>query len=51
MRRCLFKDEDIHAFVLLVGGEHLLFVVAALGVDLAWVELGAAEEAQGGVVC
>ncbi len=51
MRRCLFRDEDINAFVLFVGGEHLLFVIAALGVDFPRVEFGAAEESQGGVVC
>ncbi len=34
MRRGFFGDEDVDAFVLFVGGEDLLFVVVALGVDL-----------------
>jgi hypothetical protein len=33
-----------------VLGEHLLLVVAALGVDLSGVEFGATEEAEGGVL-
>jgi len=45
MRRGFFGDEDVGAGVLFVGGEDLLFVVAALGVDFPRVELGAAEEA------
>jgi hypothetical protein len=32
-----------------VGGEDLLFTVAALGVDFPGVEFGAAEETEGGV--
>ena len=50
MWRGLFRDEDIHALVLFVGGEHLLFVIAALGVDFPRVEFRATEESEGGVV-
>ena len=50
MRRGFFGYEDIDAFVLFVGGEDLLLVVAALGVDLPGVEFRATEEAEGGVV-
>ena len=50
MRRGFFGDEDVGAGVLFVGGEDLLFVVAALGVDFPGVEFRAAEEAEGGVV-
>jgi hypothetical protein len=50
MRRGFFGDEDVGALVLFVGGEDLLFVVAALGVDFPRVEFGMAEEAEGGVV-
>ena len=50
MRRCFFGDEDVGAGVLFVGGEDLLFVVAALGVDFPGIEFRAAEEAEGGVV-
>jgi hypothetical protein len=39
MRWGFFGDEDVGAFVLVVGGEDLLFVVAALGVDFPGVEL------------
>jgi hypothetical protein len=41
MRRGFFGEENVNAFVLLVGEEDLLFVVAALGVDLPGVEFGA----------
>ena len=38
MRRGFFGEENVNAFVLFVGGEALLFVVAALGVDFPKVE-------------
>ena len=41
MRRGFFGDEDVDAFVLFVGGEDLLFAVAASGVDFPGVEFGA----------
>ncbi len=41
MRRGFFGDEDFGAGVFFVGGEDLLFVVAALGVDFPRVEFGA----------
>jgi hypothetical protein len=49
MRRGFFGEENVHAFVLFVGGEDLLFVVTTLGVDFPGLEFGAAEEAEGGV--
>ena len=47
VRRGFVGDEDIRAGVLFVGGEDLLFVVAALGVDFQGVEFRAAEESAG----
>jgi hypothetical protein len=41
MWRVFFGDEDVGAFVFFVGGEELLFVVAALDVDFPRVEFGA----------
>jgi hypothetical protein len=48
VRRGFFGDEDVGAFVLFVGGEDLLFVVAALGVDFPGVEFGAGLKTPGG---
>ncbi len=47
MRRGFFGKENVHAFVLFVGGGDLLFEVAASGVDFPEVEFGAAEEPLG----
>lgn len=43
MRRGFFGDENVGTFVFFFGGEDLLFVVTALGVELPRVELGAGQ--------
>ena len=48
--RSYIGDENVGAGVFFVVGQDLLFVVGLLGVDFPWVEVGAAEEAQGGVL-
>jgi hypothetical protein len=41
VRRGFFGEENVQSFVLFVGGEDLLFEVAASGVDFPGVEFGA----------
>ncbi len=48
VRRGFFGDEDIGALVLFVGGEDLLFEVAALGVDFPKVEFRAGLKSKNG---
>jgi hypothetical protein len=44
VRRGFFGEENVQSFVLFVGGEDLLFAVAASGVDFPGGEFGATKD-------